>query len=517
MTFMTWAAIIITLSMAVLSAMMFVLGKERLHFVWGFFCTIVTLWIGGFYAASLSQSPDYAELWWKISYIGIILIPFVFFHFILEFTTILRKYKTLVIWFLYLIALVFVYININTNLIIKGVVFLFDQMYYGLPGKLHPYFLTLYLILVLSSFYAVFKEYKKSTDPLFRQRSIYFFISNAIAFIGGSLNFLPIYGIDVPPITNASVAIGAALLTYSILRYQLFNTRVVTAQLLTLILGAFTLGKLITSASTTEFVLNLLFLIVTLTVGINLILSVRKEVEDKDKLQVANEGQSNLIHIMNHQIKGYLSKSRNIFSELLSDEEYGPINEGAKAMITEGFTSLTEGVGFVQQVLNGSSADSGTLTYLMNTINMKELVEDVVKHQMGHMESKGLAYTLTIDEGDYTTIGDNVQLRETVRNLIDNSINYTPAGSINMHLSEKDNKILFTVQDTGVGVTLEDMPKIFLKGGRGKDSLKININSTGYGLAFVKAVVEAHKGRVWVESEGAGKGSTFYLELPVTK
>jgi signal transduction histidine kinase len=46
--------------------------------------------------------------------------------------------------------------------------------------------------------------------------------------------------------------------------------------------------------------------------------------------------------------------------------------------------------------------------------------------------------------------------------------------------------------------------------------LKVNINSTGFGLAFVKGAIEAHKGRVWAESAGEGKGSTFYIELPVT-
>ena len=49
--------------------------------------------------------------------------------------------------------------------------------------------------------------------------------------------------------------------------------------------------------------------------------------------------------------------------------------------------------------------------------------------------------------------------------------------------------------------------------GRGKDSIKVNVNSTGYGLSFVKGVVEAHKGRVWAESDGPGKGSSFYVEV----
>jgi signal transduction histidine kinase len=71
------------------------------------------------------------------------------------------------------------------------------------------------------------------------------------------------------------------------------------------------------------------------------------------------------------------------------------------------------------------------------------------------------------------------------------------------------------VKDTGVGITEEDKKNLFTEGGRGKDSVKINVDSTGYGLYSVKQIVESHHGEVWAESEGAGKGSTFYIKLPV--
>ena len=111
--------------------------------------------------------------------------------------------------------------------------------------------------------------------------------------------------------------------------------------------------------------------------------------------------------------------------------------------------------------------------------------------------------------------GDEVELGQAVRNLIDNSIKYTPQGSINLQLTTNNGKILFTIHDTGVGISEELKPKLFTKGGRDKDSQKINVNSTGFGLAFIKGVVEAHKGRVWAESRGVGKGSSFYMELPL--
>lgn len=77
-----------------------------------------------------------------------------------------------------------------------------------------------------------------------------------------------------------------------------------------------------------------------------------------------------------------------------------------------------------------------------------------------------------------------------------------------------NSKILLSVKDTGIGINEEDKKRLFTEGGRGKDSVKVNVDSTGYGLYTVKLIADAHNGRVWAESAGAGKGSQFYLELP---
>jgi len=78
------------------------------------------------------------------------------------------------------------------------------------------------------------------------------------------------------------------------------------------------------------------------------------------------------------------------------------------------------------------------------------------------------------------------------------------------------NTIVFKVKDTGVGIKDEDKPNIFKEGGMGKDSRKLNVHSSGYGLFAAKKVTEAHGGKIWFESEGvAGKGSIFYVELSV--
>ena len=234
------------------------------------------------------------------------------------------------------------------------------------------------------------------------------------------------------------------------------------------------------------------------------------------ELEAANEGQTDLIHIINHQIKGYLAKARDIFSELLSEPSYGPVPLAAKPMLEEGFNSLTEGVDFVQKFLTVANIERGTFAYNIQQIDLKKIVTEISEKEKERAKEKGLSLELVVALGDYNMRGDASQLSQAVRNLIDNSIKYTPPGGLKVNLERGGYKILLSVADTGLGISNELKPKLFTKGGRGKDSLKVNVNSTGYGLSFVKGVVGAHQGRVWADSAGPNQGSTFYMELPVS-
>ncbi|MCX6713840.1 MAG: HAMP domain-containing sensor histidine kinase, partial [Candidatus Vogelbacteria bacterium] len=259
-----------------------------------------------------------------------------------------------------------------------------------------------------------------------------------------------------------------------------------------------------------------------------LIRSVQREVEQREEieklatnlakanngLEVANKGQENLIHMMNHQIKGYFSVAKNIFSELGGSNTYGQMPEKSKPLLDKGLEEMTEGVDYVQAILKGESAQSGKLPYDMKLVDLKPVIESLLSKQKEIAEGNKLSFASSIAPGDYNIIGDAVQLEEAFKNLITNAIKYNnPNGSINVALSRSGQKILLSVKDTGRGISKEDGERLFKPGGVGKDSIKYNVDSSGYGLAFVKPVIETHKGRVWYESE-VGKGTTFFVELP---
>ena len=111
--------------------------------------------------------------------------------------------------------------------------------------------------------------------------------------------------------------------------------------------------------------------------------------------------------------------------------------------------------------------------------------------------------------------GDPARLREVFENLIENAIKYTPEGkSVWVRLNTLPDRVIFEVQDNGIGISTVDIPRLFEKFYRSANREAKKERGTGLGLAIVKSIADRHKGRVWVESK-LGSGSTFFFEFPI--
>lgn len=318
---------------------------------------------------------------------------------------------------------------------------------------------------------------------------------------------------------HIAVPIFAAFLAYLTIKYESFEPRILFIDTLVVALFILLASRFFVQDPTYRVYTNLLTLVIMVPLGYSLMKGIRVEVKARrdiqklaDELQAVNSQQVILIHFITHQIKGFVAKSRNIFS-LLLDGDFGPVPEKMKPMIEEGFRSDTKGAETIAEILNAANIKSGKVEYTMQSFDLKEMLEGVLKDLQQAAEKKGLALTTHLDPITFT--GDRGQLINAFKNLIDNSVKYTMQGSVDVTLTKNDTKIVFTVSDTGIGITKEDMEHLFTEGGRGKNSQKVNVESTGFGLYIVKNIIEAHKGVVHAESDGEGKGSRFIVELPV--
>lgn len=310
------------------------------------------------------------------------------------------------------------------------------------------------------------------------------------------------------------------IMTFAITDLKLFQFRFLGTQILAYVLIIMVGSQLLFIQDSTSRNLSLITLAVSLFLGLLLIENARREAQAREKIEVlakeldiANQQQIILIHFITHQLKGFVTKSRNVFSMLL-DGDFGQIPDTMRPMVEEGLRSDTKGVNTIQEILNAANIKSGKVTYTKTPLDLRELAGSIVADLKPNADSKGLALSLKCGDGNLTIPGDRMQLTNAFKNLIDNSIKYTPKGSVEVSLAREDARIRLEIRDTGVGITPEDMKLLFTEGGHGRESQKVNVESTGFGLYIVKNIIEAHQGKVWAESEGKDKGSRFVVELP---
>lgn len=311
------------------------------------------------------------------------------------------------------------------------------------------------------------------------------------------------------------------VMTYAITNLGIFEFRLLGTQILAYALIIMVGSQLLFLQDTTESTLSLITLGITIFFAFLLLQNAKKEeqarvrIEELAKeLEKANKQQVILIHFITHQIKGFVTKSRNIFS-MMKDGDFGVAPEAMRPMIEEGLRSDTKGVSMIQEILNAANIKSGKVAYSKEPFDLKALVDEIGMDLKTAAEAKGLTLKLETGTEPLMYPGDKGQLVNALKNLIDNSIKYTLKGEVRVKLVQEEKAVRFTVEDTGVGITQEDMKNLFTEGGHGTNSAKINVESTGFGLYIVKNIIEAHNGKVWAESDGEGKGSQFIAELPV--
>jgi signal transduction histidine kinase len=387
---------------------------------------------------------------------------------------------------------------------------------------LENYKITLEILILALIFRQLILPFVKKITTYTRKSSI-FVIGAMFLFLavfslteflaGSSGNYeIQFYYLFLAPIFLISII-------YSIFNLNIFNLRTVSTYF-------FVFGFLVLAGSQLLFVSNntdrfLTFLTFFLSVLFSIFLfrNLKRESDQRVYIEKLNsdlkrtiDQRESLVHLVTHKVKGSFTRSKYIFAGIL-DGSFGETNEEIKKMAQAGFDSDNAGVKTVDLVLNASNLQKGTVKFDFKKIDFKNLINQILSEKAEIIKEKKLELEIDIPEDDFFVKGDIFWLREAILNLVDNSIKYTLAGKISLGLKKNENKMLFWIKDTGIGITGEDKKNLFTEGGRGKDSVRVNVDSTGYGLFSTKLVINDHQGKVWAESEGLNKGSAFFVEL----
>jgi len=485
------------------------------------FAAAVAFWSYSYFMWQIQAAASDALFWTRVLMAGAAFITPVYYHFCCYFLGITREQRRGILAG-YAFILISLAVN-QSNFYISGVRSISGFSFWPVAGPLFTPLLIIWIGYAIFPIYLLWRG-MRSDDRARRSAIRYIIAGTVIGYAGGCTNYFLWYGIHVLPFGNVSATIYLALVAYAIMQHRLFNMRVVAAQLLVFVLWLAIFVRMLLADTTQDQIFDGGLLMILLVVGSMLIRSVDKEVSQRElieaqekDLEQANRQQEGLLHFISHEIKGYLTKNQAVFASIVSGD-FGATTPELAQFSKAALDDTRKGVATVMDILDASNLKTGKVTYDTKPLDLSAAVESVVADLQPDAAAKGI--TLTYRKpvtGAYMIAGDEDKIRHHVlRNIIDNSIKYTPKGSVTVDLARTDGTAKLIVSDTGVGITSEDMARLFTEGGHGKDSIKVNVHSTGYGLYIAKQVVEAHGGSIRAESEGAGKGTRFIIELPLS-
>lgn len=272
-----------------------------------------------------------------------------------------------------------------------------------------------------------------------------------------------------------------------------------------------------------------------------MILRLRKVLEEKqrfvrlkdfvDQLERTNQElreidsmKSEFVSVASHELRTPLAAIKNAVQLMLSGKT-GEINENQEKFLSMAERNINRLTDILNDLLNLSKIESGMIELNFENLKLKTIIELVASSLRPHADAKGVRIEVEIPESLPAIYGDQGKIEQILTNLIGNAVKFTPDGGkifISANLLSHDredgygNMIAISIKDTGIGIPAEQLDAVFEKFHQVEGSLDRSVSGTGLGLAITKGLVEAHQGKIWVESK-AEKGSTFTFTLPVSE
>ncbi|NQT55436.1 MAG: hybrid sensor histidine kinase/response regulator, partial [Desulfobacteraceae bacterium] len=235
--------------------------------------------------------------------------------------------------------------------------------------------------------------------------------------------------------------------------------------------------------------------------------------EDITAFKHLDEMKSDFVNMVAHELRSPLVSIRQQNSVLVEGLA-GPLQEKQQDFLEKGMKKIDSLLELINDLLDIAKIEAGKAIQHQVPINIGQVISDTVSLMESRAEEQGI--TLSYSCQDLKPImADPKNIEEIFNNLITNAINYSPdGGNVTVSTQGFGEYLEIKVSDTGVGISPEELPKIFDKFYRVKSPKTRQVMGTGLGLAIVKGIIEAHRGTIDVESV-PDNGTTFRILLPV--
>lgn len=228
-----------------------------------------------------------------------------------------------------------------------------------------------------------------------------------------------------------------------------------------------------------------------------------------------NEQQDAFINAVTHELKTPVASIR-LYLQTLQQRDVSP--EKRAEFVDVMLADVDRLQGTIDQVLLAGKTGTSRRPAERADVDLVQLASDCLDLAAQRHHLKPENYLFEADSSEPSVVfGDEEELKAAVANLLDNAVKYSgETVGIVVRLTRRGaERIALQVEDQGIGITSNEFKRVFKRFYRISGGLATRVKGTGLGLSIVRAVAKRHGGRAYVESEGAGKGSTFTLELPL--
>ncbi|MBU4350968.1 ATP-binding protein [Candidatus Parcubacteria bacterium] len=471
----------------------------------------------------ITESPT-TILWiGRFNFAIVLIMLFYLLKFSLIFPSESLKISKKFLWAVSLWIMVFFALTLFTPLVDKTEIIIGPVERETIYGILYPLYILHYIVFAGGGIYLISKKLKAIKDKLEKYQLIYFVggVSSAL-FLGFLSNILlPLLGIQQTAYFGPLATIlFSGVTAYAISKYYLFDIKVLATEFFVGIMGIILLAEVVLSSSYLK-VISLFAFLLFLLFGYFLIKSVINEIGYRKKLESAyeelkrlDESKSEFISIASHQLRTPLSAIKGYIS-LLLENTYGPIEEKTKAPLKNVYQANERLIAMVNHLLNISRIEGNRIKLDFKKTSVEKIIVSVVGTMKIKAKEKNLYLRFEKPKETIPEITiDEEKISQAILNLVDNAIHYTKNGGVVIGLEKGSNSIIIKVKDTGVGLEEEDLNQI-KSFSRGKQGSLLWTEGIGLGLYVTKKFVEIHQGKIWFESGGPNKGSTFFIKLPI--
>jgi signal transduction histidine kinase len=506
---------------------------NRLFFLLSFF---LLFWIIGGYFFYISTDPIFATILGRlllgVGLISLILLYLFSIYFPTSVQVLIPKRNYLIILFSGIILFLTI---VFTNSVVQGV----KITPIGTHPIFHPIGSFFYYGLLLFITGLILGNFLKKYLVLEKQEKLkaQYFLIGIFIFLGANLIFNIIFPIiygDIRywQIGNYSAIFFLGFTAYAIVKRGLFEIKVLLTSLLVALIAILLLVDLIVFTPLLWLqVLKGFTLIIFLFFGYYLIRSVSQEIKKRTELEnltlelekanielkKLDAAKSEFISIASHQLRTPLTAIKGYISMIL-EGIYGKLTEKAKKPMENVYQSNERLIKLVNDLLNLTKMEAGKLKLEAKLCSLEKITQGVVDELKVNAQKKNLVLKIEKPSESLPEIMlDENKLRQALLNIVDNAIKYTKEGEVVVKLNKIGNYQQIKVSDTGEGITEKEIKSLFQTFSRATAGTQLHIEGAGIGLYVAKKFIEMHQGKIWVESPGKGKGSTFYIRLPINQ